>query len=239
MRRISEIKYSEDEEMIQQLLDIIFGDIKNPRYDKYKTMLMDKYGVDWKDHVKHDNTKPSLDDIKSKHDFNSWDSYKAYAGKIYHLRGGIKTLPRETEGTVTFKQVQEVGDVLGYVAIEKPYSGFGNFASVRLPWGDEMRLPKEGVSIGVFVHELGHVFDGKHYDDDGISKVLTNSSTAYGLSNGGECLADNFKHYFLNPRFLKNILPHVYKDLDKAIPNKWKKTIKRYIKISEKQPYEG
>jgi hypothetical protein len=219
----------ENEEEIQLYVDIISMDSNSPKYQKYKKILKDKFGIDY-DKVYGDNDASmirtaSLDNIKTKKDFLSFANYQKYAIEIFKLRGLTRKLPNHINKTVNFDVVQGLGDRLGFKTKLRPYTGTGNYAQVST---DKLEVP-DPVDVNTLIHEMGHVYHFKHYGD-GISSTLTNASSPYDVRLTDEVFAENFMHFFIAPSFLKLNLPHVYSDLNSKIKTEWKREIKKFMK---------
>lgn len=217
------------EEEIEMYLDIISMNPDNPSYDKYKAVLKDKFNIDWKKMLNDDFyiENASLDDIKTKNDFRDWGKYIKYAKDIFYLRGMGKNQSeiKEIEDEIDLNKATEIGDLLNFKVKYKPYTSISDdIASANKSF---LTMP-ESLDVNTFIHELGHVYDNKYYKE-GISKDIVYASTPYGLRDGGECFAENFKLYFIYPNFLKKYLPKVYNDLNKRINSKWKNVIRGMI----------
>ncbi len=121
-----------------------------------------------------------------------------------------------------------LGNKLGFDVEHKEYAGFGNYAQAST---NKIEMPQTA-DINTVIHEIGHVFYNLKYKD-GIASSLTHASSYYGIDMAGEVFAENFMHYFIAPDFIKMYLPEVYSDLNKRIPDKWKKEIKILLNKTE------
>lgn len=211
-----------DSEMIQMYLDIISDNPTNPKYDKYKDILLSKYGVDWKKEINDDDHLNNIDlnNIKDKKDFRNWDTYVKYAKEVFYLRQ-LNEPNIDTSKDIPLDYVKNILSKLGLKVEQRQQTGSGNYAQHT---SSKIEIP-DPCDIKTLIHEIGHEFDEKIYKD-GIAKKNTYASSSYGINNGGEVIAENFMHYFLASSWLKSVLPDVYKDLNSQIPTNWKSAIK-------------
>lgn len=221
---------TENDEEIATLIDIISMSPNAPRNQRYKDILKQKYGIDYDvEYGNHDEdliTNASLDNIKTKKDFLDFDKYREYADKIFKLRGLGKIQPKHINLDVPIEVVKSIGDRLGFEVRHREYSGFGNYAQVALL--DRLEMPKIA-DVNTIIHEIGHVFHNLIYGD-GVASMLTNASSYYGVHMTHEVFAENYLHFFIAPKFLKQHLPEVYSDLNRKIPSKWKLEMKQLMK---------
>lgn len=224
MIKLMDLLLENSEDTIQMYLDIIAMDSANPKYDKYKLELKNKYNVDWKDELNDDFyiENANLKDIKSKDDFRNFQKYVQYAKEIYALRNYSEPSMKSGNKILTFKTIMSVLVPLNLKIEHRAGNGIGNYAQ----WNGKVQIP-DPCDKGTLVHELGHAFDENVYKEDGPSKKLTNATTTYGIGNAGEVFAENFKCYFINPSWLKSNMPEVFMDLDMKIPSLWKSVIKK------------
>lgn len=226
---LNEILKENDSETIQMYLDIIADDPDNPRFDKYKEILLSKFGVDWKEQIKDDDylNNIDVDNIKDKKEFRNWDTYVKYAKEVYRSRNiGEPRLSISKE--IPLKYVESVLRDVNLKVKFREYSGKGNYAQHT---SGLIEIP-DPCDLGTLIHEIGHEFDEKVYKD-GISKKNTNATSSYGIGNAGEVFAENFMHFFLASSWLKSKMPHVWADLNSRITSNWKNIIKKFMQYKD------
>jgi GNAT superfamily N-acetyltransferase len=225
----------------QQLVDIISMNPNSDKYQKYKDILLNKFGINFDDYYKDDYyiENANLSDIKRKDDFVNYDKYIEYAKKIFKIRGLFNDYHAQNiEGIITIDEAKEIGDKLDFKIINQEYSGGAeNYASHSI---DVITIPNE-VDINTFVHEIGHHYD--HFESkeyEGLANTSTYASSLYEIGKSDEVFAENFKNYFIAPKWLKEKLPMVYSELDTNINEKYKKVILKLIDdIKQKYNYGG
>ena len=233
----SDIRFDEGGEIdgfAQQLIDIISSNPQLEKYQKYKVILKDKFGIDFDDFYKDDYyiENANLLEIKDKDDFLNYDKYIEYAYKIFRLRGLIKdSHAQNIEGTVSIDKAIEIGTKLNFIVKHKEYDGGSdNYASHSI---DTITIPNK-VDINTFIHEIGHHYD--HFESKeykGLAKTSTYASSLYEIGKSDEVFAENFKNYFVAPNWLKEKLPMVYNELDKNINDVYKEEIYKLINSSK------
>jgi len=230
--KLRKLLESVDSETIQMYLDIIADNPTNPKFDKYKDILLTKYGVNWKDEIKDGEYISNIDlnNIKDKSDFKSWDSYVKYAKEIFHIRNLGEPII-SNDNLIPFEYVKKILRPLGLKVKDNSSTSVGNYAQHMT---GQIQIP-DPCDIGILIHEIGHEFDEKVYKD-GISKKNTNATSSYAINNAGEVFAENFKYYFIASSWLKRSMPEVYNDLNTRIPSTWKTIIKKFINYNE---YKG
>lgn len=210
-------------ESAEDLIDVISLDpVRNARYIK---TLKDKYGVDFHAIYKDQEYLSNIDlsDIKTKKDFINFDNYREYALLVFRKRG--IPIPDNIDKFVSIKQVGDISRTLGFKLETREYNGAGNYASFDLI--DTITIPPNGVDINTLIHEIGHYFDHNISGGyTGLAKTITYASSPYHIKLSNEVFAENFKHYFTAPKFLKKWLPEVYAELDKKIPINFKKVLR-------------
>ena len=218
----------------QQLIDIISSNPQLEKYQKYKVILKDKFGIDFDDFYKDDYyiENANLLEIKDKDDFLNYDKYIEYAYKIFRLRGLIKDYHAQNiEGIVSIDKAIEIGKKLNFIVEHKEYDGgSGNYASHSI---DTITIPNK-VDINTFIHEIGHHYD--HFESKeykGLANTSTYASSLYEIGKSDEVFAENFKNYFVAPNWLKEKLPMVYNELDKNINDVYKEEIYKLINSSK------
>lgn len=226
------------DETAQMYIDIISMSPNEPKYQKYKQVLFNDYGIDYDKQFGDADEKligsANLDNIKTKKDFLNYDNYGKYAKQIFNLRGFANNQPKHIEGIVTLKQAENIGKQLGFKVVEKDYKGVGNYAEQI---GYEIRMPNT-IDINVFIHEIGHFFDHKLMGEyDGFAKTSTYASSPYLINKSDEVFAENFMHYFIAPQWMKDNMPKVYEELDKNIPIEVKDVINKLIDSMSKLKY--
>jgi hypothetical protein len=195
-------------EEAQQLVDIISMNPKLEKYQKYKVILKDKYGVDfdaiYKDQEYIDSA--NLNDIKNKSDFLDFENWLKYAKIISNKRGFIPMdsyLTPSNEYQLTDEIWNETSKKLDFIVEKVPYeergTGSGDIASA---FGGKIYYT-DYADLYYFLHEIAHIYDFKN-ELEGIVKNPAYSPTNYGTNNGGETFAENFAIYFINPQALKN-----------------------------------
>lgn len=218
----------------QSLIDIISSNPQLEKYEKYKVILKDKFGIDFDDFYKDDYyiENANLLEIKDKDDFLNYDKYIEYAYKIFRLRGLIKdSHAQNIEGIVSIDKAIEIGKKLNFIVKHKEYDGGSdNYASHSI---DTITIPNK-VDINTFIHEIGHHYD--HFESKeykGLAKTSTYASSVYEVGKSDEVFAENFKNYFVAPNWLKEKLPMVYNELDKNINDVYKEEIYKLINSSK------
>jgi len=202
----------------QEYIDIISMD--PDKYGKYKPKLK-TLGVDFDDIYKDvfyiENA--SLDNIKTKTDFLNFDNYIKYAKKIFHLRK--LSSPNHIDKELTLSEVENIGSKLGFDVVYKKYTGEGNYASHFL---GKIAMDKT-IDVNTLIHELGHHFEfiSKY---EGLANTITYASSPYFIGKKDEVFAENFMHYFIAPKWLKQNLPEVFQELDQKITPEYKTIIR-------------
>ena len=228
------------DEYAQQLIDIISMNPQLEKYEKYKVILKDKFGINFDDFYK-DNyyiENANLSEIKVKNDFLNYDKYIEYAIKIFRLRGLINDYHAQNiEGIISKEKAIEIGEKLNFIVKHREYDGgSGNYAEHSI---DTITIPNK-VDINSFIHEIGHHYD--HFESqeyNGLAKTSTYASSLYEIGKSDEVFAENFKNYFIAPNWLKEKLPMVYNELDKNINDVYKKEIYKLIDSSKEKYKKG
>ena len=225
-------------EYAQQLIDIISMNPQLEKYEKYKVILKNKFGINFDDFYKDDYyiENANLLEIKVKDDFINYDKYIEYSKKIFRLRGLINDYySQNIEGVISIEKAIEIGKKLKFIVKQREYDGgSGNYAEHSI---DTITIPNK-VDINSFIHEIGHHYD--HFESkeyNGLAKTSTYASSLYEIGKSDEVFAENFKNYFIAPNWLKEKLPMVYNELDKNINDIYKKEIYKLID-SSKEKYE-
>jgi hypothetical protein len=230
-------KGGEINEEAQQLIDIISMNPQLEKYQKYKVILKDKFGIDfnliYKDQEYIDSA--TLSDIKSKDDFFDFGNWLQYAKIISTKRGFV---PMDSywgrSDEMTDENWNETANKLGFIVEKYKYEETGNNSGdVAYAFGDKLFYTKEA-DLYYFLHEIGHIYDFQN-ELTGIIKNPAYSPTNYGTTHSGETFAENFAIYFLNPTALKNWNEDVYYAMDSAINDKYKKELKKIV--SEKSKF--
>jgi hypothetical protein len=228
------LKYKEGgviDEYAQQLIDIVSMNPNLEKYQKYKDILRDKYNIDfdyiYKDQQYIDNA--TLKDIKSQDDFLDFGNWLIYAKKISKIRGFIPMDLYDVKNDIMNDDVwNKMAIKLDFIVEKVPYiergTGSGDIARA---FGDKITYT-EHADLYYFLHELGHIYDGKN-KLNGIIKNPAYSPTSYGTMNGGETFAENFAIYFINPSALKDWNKEVYESMDLAINDKFKKELNKLV----------
>ena len=224
----------EIDEYAQQLIDIISSNPQLEKYQKYKVILKDKFGINFDDFYKDDYyiENANISEIKVNDDFINYDKYIEYAKKIFRLRGLINDYHAQNiEGIVSIDKAIEIGKKLNFIVEHKEYDGgSGNYASHTI---DTITMPNK-VDINAFIHEIGHHYD--HFESKeykGLANTSTYASSLYEIGKSDEVFAENFKNYFIAPNWLKEKLPMVYNELDKNINDVYKEEIYKLINSSK------
>ena len=228
------------DEYAQQLIDIISINPQLEKYEKYKVILKDKFGINFNYFYKDDYyiENANLLEIKDKDDFINYDKYIEYAKKIFKLRGLINDYHAQNiEGIISIEKAIEIGEKLNIIVNHREYDGgSGNYASHSI---DTIIIPNK-VDINSFIHEIGHHYD--HFESkeyNGLAKKSTYASSLYEIGKADEVFAENFKNYFIAPNWLKEKLPMVYNELDKNINDVYKNEIYKLIDSSKKKYKQG
>jgi hypothetical protein len=228
------------DEYAQQLIDIISMNPQLEKYQKYKVILKDKFGINFDDFYKDDYyiENANLLEIKVKDDFINYDKYIEYSKKIFRLRGLINDYySQNIEGVISIEKAIEIGKKLKFIVKQREYDGgSGNYAEHSI---DTITIPNK-VDINSFIHEIGHHYD--HFESkeyNGLAKTSTYASSLYEIGKSDEVFAENFKNYFIAPNWLKEKLPMVYNELDKNINDVYKKEIYKLIYSSKEKYKQG
>ena len=220
-------------EEAQQYIDIISMNPKLEKYQKYKVILKDKFGIDfdsiYKDQEYIDNA--NLNDIKKQGDFLDFGNWLDYAKIISKKRGFV---PMDLYATPSdkYKLTDEIWNEtsknLDFIIKKIPYTERGTGSGdIARAFGDTIYYT-DHADFYYFLHELGHIYDFKN-NIKGIIKNPAYSPTNYGTTNGGETFAENFAIYFINPMALKNWNEDVYNVMDSEINEKYKNEINRIM----------
>jgi hypothetical protein len=195
-------------EEAQQYIDIISINPKLEKYQKYKVILKDKFGIDfdsiYKDQEYIDNA--NLNDIKKQGDFLDFDNWLNYAKIISKKRGFVRMdsyLTPSDKYKLTDEIWNETSKNLDFIIKKIPYTERGTGSGdIARAFGDTIYYT-DHADFYYFLHELGHIYDFQN-KLQGIIKNPAYSPTNYGTTNGGETFAENFAIYFINPMALKN-----------------------------------
>jgi hypothetical protein len=217
-----------DEEK-QMYLDIISMDPDNPKYQRYKDTLKQKFNVDFDtkygDHDSRYVENIDINNIKSPNDFMSFNNWLIYAKKVSQTRGYLPHTIYNLHRNYDIPNIiNQLAQDLQFTPIKRDYDSHnGNSAAVS---GNYMYYTDVTANYDIF-HELGHIFDHR-FKPEGLANNPAYSPTPYG-TNPGETIAENFAIYFINPTALNNWCPEVYKELDRIIPNNWKTIINNIL----------
>jgi hypothetical protein len=220
-------------EEAQQYIDIISMNPKLYKYQKYKVILKDKFGIDfdsiYKDQEYIDNA--NLNDIKKQDDFLHFDNWLNYAKIISKKRGFV---PMDLYATPSdkYKLTDEIWNEtsknLDFIIKKIPYTERGTGSGdIARAFGDTIYYT-DHADFYYFLHELGHIYDFQN-NIKGIIKNPAYSPTNYGTTHSGETFAENFAIYFINPMALKNWNEDVYNAMDLEINEKYKNEINRIM----------
>jgi len=218
-------QYTQDQERIQLYKDIVSTTSDPSKIKKYKALLLD-LGYDYDTEVKDDEylNNPSLNDIKVLSDFESFDKYKRYASKMYNIRTKNIKQPKEPDVMIGTDDIAASMKKLGLaIKVNNRYDRYNHAAASR----GTVTLPQR-FGIATLIHELGHII---HYETGytGIASEASHSSSFYGLGDAGEVFAENIKHYYINPDYLKRVSPKVYNEIKRLVPVKYDKAITALI----------
>ena len=223
----------EIDEYAQQLIDIISSNPQLEKYQKYKVILKDKFGIDfdsiYKDQEYIDNA--NINDIKKQDDFFDFDNWLKYAKIISKKRGFIPMdlydVPSD-KYKLTDEIWNETSKNLNFNVKKIPYIERGtDGGDIARAFADTIYYTDQA-DFYYFLHELGHIYDFQN-NIKGIIKNPAYSPTNYGTNNSGETFAENFAIYFINPMALKNWNEDVYNSLDSQINTKYKNEISRIM----------
>ena len=233
-------KDDEREGMIQLFQDIIDtcvskGDLVTAQ--KHIDTLWNKYGVKYVDQSKkvHD---PALHyDLA---DFVSFDQYRwycdaRYSWKYKHLNLASHDHPLiDASKQISPAQETFLRERLDVTLLVKDH--VSGTESAFVSGKDEIFLSRAKLdharTIGVIVHELGHVYDNRHLrGQQGIAGDMAEACSAYGTMNSGECFAETFMHYFLNPSWLAACSPEVFARMPRTINAEWRSAIKQFLTL--------
>lgn len=223
--------YENDDDK-QSYIDIISMDPNNPKYEKYKDILKNKYNTDF-DAIYNDPKYLStidLNDIKTSKDFMNFDNWLKYAHEVSKKRGFIPMNSYDTPGEIkNLDQVMTIlGDSLGFNAIKKDYQETNRKGGdIAHAFGNNIYYT-EYMDKYYILHELGHVFQFKT-QYEGIASNPAYAPTHYGTSHAGETFAEIFALYFINPTALKTWSVDIFNEMSKIIPSNWKNTIYKYL----------
>jgi GNAT superfamily N-acetyltransferase len=220
-------------EEAQQYIDIISMNPKLEKYQKYKVILKDKFGIDfdsiYKDQEYIDNA--NLNDIKKQDDFLDFGNWLDYAKIISKKRGFIPMNLYDTPSNkykLTDEIWSETSKKLNFYIKKVPYEERGtDSGDIARAFGNTIYYT-DYADFYYFLHELGHIYDFQN-KLQGIIKNPAYSPTNYGTNNGGETFAENFAIYFINPMALKNWNEDVYNAMDSEINEKYKNEINRIM----------
>jgi hypothetical protein len=220
-------------EEAQQYIDIISMNPKLEKYQKYKVILKDKFGIDF-DSIYKDQEyidKANLNDIKKQDDFLDFDNWLNYAEIISKKRGFVRMdsyLTPSDKYKLTDEIWNETSKNLDFIIKKIPYTERGTGSGdIARAFGDTIYYT-DHADFYYFLHELGHIYNFQN-NIEGIIKNPAYSPTNYGTTNGGETFAENFAIYFINPMALKNWNEDVYNAMDLEINEKYKNEINRIM----------
>lgn len=230
-------------EEAQQYIDIISMNPKLDKYQKYKVILKDKFGIDfdsiYKDQEYIDNA--NLNDIKKQDDFLDFDNWLNYAKIISKKRGFIPMdsyLTPSDKYKLTDEIWNETSKNLDFIIKKIPYTERGTGSGdIARAFGDTIYYT-DHADFYYFLHELGHIYNFQN-NIEGIIKNPAYSPTNYGTTNGGETFAENFAIYFINPMALKNWNEDVYNAMDSEINEKYKNEINRIMPKNKDITFEN
>jgi hypothetical protein len=230
-------------EEAQQYIDIISMNPKLDKYQKYKVILKDKFGIDfdsiYKDQEYIDNA--NLNDIKKQDDFLDFDNWLNYAKIISKKRGFIPMdsyLTPSDKYKLTDEIWNETSKNLDFIIKKIPYTERGTGSGdIARAFGDTIYYT-DYADFYYFLHELGHIYNFQN-NIEGIIKNPAYSPTNYGTTNGGETFAENFAIYFINPMALKNWNEDVYNAMDSEINEKYKNEINRIMPKNKDITFEN
>lgn len=242
---------SENDDIIQMFKDHIDTAYDKRNYEKVKSLknrLMDRFGIDYDpktatsdDATKIANVSIDDDDLYNKNDFKNFNNYKKYSEVLFtkKFKEYSKLLRNKHDHYVS---VHNFAKTMGV-----PYQ-IGNFNAtwfMRVDSGTDRIIintrnekigPNDTAPLSVLIHEYGHVvehmlgFDRKF--DQFESYQYHNASSNYNLSPS-EIWAENFKHFFIEPLYLKTGWLNVYKEIDRIVPSKYKNKIKKALVLKK------
>lgn len=222
-----------DEEQ-QMCFDIVSMDPDNPKYQKYKEILKQKFNVDFDAQYGEQDPKHLQDidpnNVKSKKDFMDFNNWLKYAKQVSEKRGFIPMTQYDTPGEINADEIlNKLSKELGFNIVKKDYvetnRAGGDIAHVM---GTTLYYTPH-TDLYYIAHELGHICDFK-MQYEGIAKNPAYSPTSYGTSNPGETFAENFAIYFINPHALQTWNQDVYNEMGQKIPGNWKSAISQLFR---------
>ena len=95
-------------------------------------------------------------------------------------------------------------------------------------------IQKDYINTQILIHELGHVFYNQLENPPIYSDKLYYASSGY-QTNKEEVFAENFKNYFLEPKYLTKGWEIVYTELDHLISDVWKSLIRDLLGVDCEQ----
>lgn len=244
MKKILKFRENEKEEAIQMMKNMI--DSYSEKKDtvnvlKWQDRLKTKYNIEYEPMSQYESIIPSLDTLYTSSDFPSLKEYNQYCFSMFDLRWkkfGNKITNKFSSKKVNFEDMKKILESKGYELLRdfnksSSHIAFVTGKKMSINFSHEDINKDDTILLDIFVHEMAHVFENAFSFDmkSRFSHNMALASSNY-LLNPSEVFAEHFKHYFLEPKYLKSGWEDVYAELDKVIPKDWKVLIQSIISVA-------
>lgn len=164
-------RYGEDSQgaitMFKAGIDLFFDNKDFVKMADYQRRLKAKFGIDYEPYESLGKIVPSLDTIHSVQDFRNLNEFRAYCSEMYSMRWtlfGSQYADMPEGKKVSFESMQSVLTAKGYTLesyYDKKDSAVAQVRSktVLVNLGHEDMNKDGNIYLGIFIHELGHVFE--------------------------------------------------------------------------------
>lgn len=220
---------------------------ENQDHEKVKSLkrrLMDRFGIDYDperaasgDVSKIKNV--SISDTYTRDDFKNFSNYLKYSEILFTARFRehsrlLRNMHDHYVSVHTFAETMgvpyQIGDFRGtwFMRVD------AGTDRIMINTRNEKIGPNDTAPLSVLIHEYGHVVEHMLGLDRKFDQLESyqyhNASSNYNLSPS-EIWAENFKHFFTEPAYLKAGWPQVYKEIDRIVPVKYKNKIKKALRL--------
>lgn len=218
----------EKDDLFYTLIDILdIGNLDPKQAARYIQKLEDTYGYKYAaTDYEHLITTANPKRLAPSTLFPDYNRYREYALAVFTARKYKPNTLDEIWNPITINEVQEIflqGGLDTKVILNNRAD------TLAYSTCDDVVIP-EKISRGVVIHELGHAVQHVEGYLDGLLLDIAYAPSKYGTTNGGECFAEGFLHFFTD-RSYPDEFPDCYTEFDRIVPTKVKRVVEVILSL--------